>query len=257
MANLERITNNLMNWTNREGENYDQLEELYGQVISQWRRYLGHVSSNIGGVYENNKTFEQEGSVYEFVDEERQRRAMEWLGEYGFTIKDWVLNEEVLNRINESSVVDDIRGAQEGLLNSLASPERLGLLIEWQSRTQGDTYTPFEMMDDLRGTIWSELDDNSSINVYRRNLQRAYIERMEYLMTEEPSIPSGIPARFREFFEVDVDVSQSDIRPIVRDQLQQLQREVKRTQNRVDDRATRVHLNDAERRINAILNPNE
>jgi len=258
MANLERTTNNLMEWTRQEGEDYDQLEELYGQIINQWRRYLGHVSSNIAGIYETDKTYDQDGPVYEFVPEEKQKRAMNWLDEYGFNIPGWVLNEQVLDRINESSVVDDIRSAQSSLISSVASPQVLGRLIEWQSRSDGDTYTPFELMDDLRNSIWSELNEGSpEVSVYRRNLQRAYLEHMEYLMTEELSIPDGIPPQFRRFFDYNVDISQSDIRPIVRDQLEILQREVKRTQSQVDDRATRVHLNDVERRIDDILNPKE
>lgn len=257
MKNLERITNNLMTWTNREGDDYDQLEELYGQVVAQWRRYMGHVSSVIGGIYETDKTYEQEGPVYEFVPEEKQRRAMEWLDEYGFHIKDWMLNQDVLGRINENSVVDDIRSAQANLVSSVAAPQVLGRLIEWESRSESDVYTPFEMMDGLRSAVWSELDDNSSINVYRRNLQRAYLEHMEELMTEELTIPEGIPPQYRQYFDYHVDVSQSDIRPIVRDQLEQLLREVKRTQNRGQDRATSVHLNDVEQRIDAILNPSE
>jgi hypothetical protein len=129
----------------------------------------------------------------------------------------------------------------------------LGRLIEWNSRVDGDTYTTFEMMDDLRNAIWSELDSNSEVNVYRRNLQRAYVERMEYLMTEEPSVPP----QFAQYFDINVDVSQSDIRPIVRDQLQQLLQEVKRSQGQVNDRATRVHLADVEQRIQNVLNPDD
>ena len=257
MKNLKRITDNLLEWTNREGENYDQLEELYGQIIAQWRRYTGHVTNEIGGIYRNDKTYDQDGPVYEFVPEERQRAAMQWLDTYGFHIQDWVLNQEVLDRINENSVVDDIRSAQSSLVSSVASPQVLGRLIEWEARSEGDTYTPFEMMDELRNAIWSELDDNAEINVYRRNLQRAYLEHMKELMTEELTIPEGIPPQYRQYFDYHVDVSQSDIRPIVRDQLELLLREVKRTQNRVRDRATRVHLNDVEQRIDDILNPDE
>lgn len=253
MQNLGRITDNLMEYTDREGANYEELEELYGQIVGQWRRYLGHVSANVGGIYENAKTYSQEGNVYEFVPEEKQQRAMDWLAENGFKVPEWMLNYEVLNRINESSVVDDIRSAQVNLLNSLAAPEMLGRLIEWNSRVDGDTYTTFEMMDDLRNAIWSELDSNSEVNVYRRNLQRAYVERMEYLMTEEPSVPP----QFAQYFDINVDVSQSDIRPIVREQLQQLLQEVKRSQGQVNDRATRVHLADVEQRIQNVLNPDD
>lgn len=97
------------------------------------------------------------------------------------------------------------------------------------------------------------LDSNSPIDVYRRNLQRAYIERMEYLMTGE--LPD-IPSQFREFLGwTQVNVSQSDIRPIAREQLEELLSDVERAESRVSDRATRVHLADSAIRINEILNP--
>lgn len=257
MKNLERITNNLLKWTDREGANYEELEELYGQIVGQWQRYLGHVANTIGGVYENPKTYSQEGAVYSAVSENKQREAMDWLAVYGFQVPEWMLNETVLSRINESSVVDNIRKAQVGLLNSVASPQLMGRLIEWNSRMDGDSYTAIEMMDGLRNVVWSELDGDSSINVYRRNLQRAYLERMEYLMTEELSMPEGIPPQYREYFDFHVDVSQSDIRPIVRDQLQILLDDVQQTQNRVDDRATEAHLDAVEARIDNILNPDD
>jgi hypothetical protein len=254
VANLQRITDNLLKWTEREGANYDELEELYGQVIAQWRRYTGHVLNNIGGVYETDKTYSQEGPVYEFVSKELQQRAMDWLADYGWASPTWMLNYEVLDRINQSSVVDDIRSWQTSLLNSVADPQMLGRLIEWDTRTEGDTYTPFELMDDLRNNIWIELDNNSpQIDVFRRNLQRGYIERMEYLMTQEPSVPP----QFAQFFNINVDVSQSDIRPIVREQLDILQGDIETAINRTDDRATRVHLVDSQQRIENVLNPED
>jgi hypothetical protein len=253
VANLKRITDNLLEWTDRDGANYEELEELYGQIVGQWSRYTGHVYNNIGGVYETHKTHDQEGPVYEFVSEEKQKRALDWLADYGWATPTWMMNDEVLNRINESSVVDDIRSQQTSLLNNVASPEMLGRLIEWDARSEGDTYTPYELMDDIRNAIWSELDNGSpDIDVFRRNLQRGYIERMEYLMTEEPSVPP----QFAQYFSINVDVSQSDIRPIVREQLKMLQDNVQDAINDAGDRATRTHLVDAEQRIDDILNPN-
>ncbi|MGK7371417.1 MAG: zinc-dependent metalloprotease, partial [Candidatus Halalkalibacterium sp. M3_1C_030] len=119
VANLQRITNNMLEWIHRDGANYDELEELYGQVVAQWGRYTGHVYNNIGGIYRNDKTHDQEGPVYEFVPEEKQRRAMYWLADYGWNSPSWMLNYEVLDRINESSVVDDIRSRQTSLLNNV------------------------------------------------------------------------------------------------------------------------------------------
>lgn len=255
IANLKRITSNLVEWTERDGANYEELEELYSNIVAQWNRYMGHVTKNVGGVYENHKTYNQEGSVYSFVSQETQQRAMDFLVDYAFMTPDWVLNEDVLNRINQSTVVDNMRSAQVTVLEDLTDPQRIARLIEFDARSSDDTYDAYEMMDDVRNGIWTELDNNSAIGVHRRNLQRAYVERMEYLMNQElPDIPNA----FKEFLGwTDVDVSQSDIRPIVRDQLQILLQDVRDTQNRVSDRATRVHLDDVEVRINDILNPDD
>ncbi len=255
IANLKRIISNLVEWTERDGANFGELEELYNNVVAQWNRYMGHVTKNVGGVYENHKTYNQEGPVYTFVSQETQQRAMDFLVDYGFMTPDWLLNEDVLSRINQSTVVDNMRSSQVRVLNDLTDPQRIARLIEFDARSSEDTYDAFEMMDDVRNGIWSELDSNSEIGVHRRNLQRAYLERMEYLMSEElPDIPSA----FKEFLGwTDVDVSQSDIRPIVRNQLQILLDDVQNTQNRVRDRATGAHLADVEVRIENILNPDD
>lgn len=253
IANLKRITTNLVKWTERDGANFDELEEIYGSVVSQWSRYMGHVTKNIGGVYENYKTYNQEGPVYSFVPEEHQQKAMDFLIDYAFQTPEWMLNKDVLSRVNQSTVVNDMREAQADVLEQVTDPQRIARLIESHARSSEDTYDAFEMMDDLRNGIWSELNDNSAIGVYRRNLQRAYLERMGYLMTEElPSVPSA----FKSFIGwTDVDVSQSDIRPIVRDQLEILLDDIRDTQNRINDRATRAHLADAAVRVEDLLDP--
>lgn len=251
--NLETITNNMIDWIRKDGEDFSELDELYGQILVQWNRYMGHVYTNIAGVYENHKTYDQEGVVYEPVPRNIQKQAMAFLKEYAFTDPTWQLNSEIVDRVNQSDFVDSFRNRQVSVLNSVVSPQRLARLIEYENRSNNDIYTPFEFMDDVRDAIWTELESNSEISVYRRNLQRAYVERMEHLMTNE--LPS-VPAAFRQFLGwTQVNVSQSDIRPIVRDQLETLLADVQQTRNNVNDRATRVHLNDIERRIDHILDP--
>ena len=57
---------------NRSGENYDELQYLYGQVLSQFRRYFRHVSTNVGGVLLY-KTSDQDGAVYTHVEKSHQK----------------------------------------------------------------------------------------------------------------------------------------------------------------------------------------
>lgn len=252
LANLQVITDNLIDWVEQDGENFSHLQEIYNNIIGQWGRYMGHVASNIAGVYENHKTFEQDGAVYSPVPVEDQQRAMSFLSTHAFTPPTWAYNEDILSRINQADFVDTFRSVQASVLNNILDSQRLARLIEYDERSD-ISYSPYEFMDDVRASVWSELSDGSAISVYRRNLQRAYLERLEELMTEE--LPT-IPARFRERIGwTQVNVSQSDIRPMVREQLEDLQADAQRAVSRTGDRATVVHLKDVDRRIEDILDP--
>ncbi len=244
LANLQVITDNLIDWVEEPGQDYDDLQEIYFNVIGQWRRYMGHVTTYIGGVYQNYKTFEQEGAVYEPVAKSDQRRALAFLNKHAFSTPTWAYNTEILNLINQSTAVETFRGAQAGVLNGVLDFGRIGRLVDAETRDAGETYTAFEMMDELRGGVWSELRAYRNVDVHRRHLQRAYLDRMEYLMTEEPS----------GFRAPDINVSQSDIRPIVRNELSILKRDINSRLNAGNvDRSTRVHLEDARARIDDIL----
>jgi hypothetical protein len=246
LANLQVITDNLIDWTEREGENYEELEELYMNIIGQWNRYMGHVLSNVGGIYENHKTYEQEGVVYEAVPEATQREAMAFLQQHAFSSPTWAFNKEILDRVNQATAIESFRGAQAGVLSNLVNGRRIARLIEFERRSDEDTYTAYEMMDDVRNGIFSEVRAGENIDVHRRALQRAYVEEMEDLMTEE--LQGGWWAGNS------VNVSQSDIRANVRNQLNILNRDINNAIRAGGlDRPTRTHLEDVQARIQDIL----
>ena len=251
IENLKRIVPNLIDWTFQEGRPYEELEELYGQVIGQWNRYTGHVLTNIGGVTQTRKAYGQSGPVYEEVPQATQRRAMEWVGDQVFTTPAWMLNYDVLSRISPAGSIDRIRDLQASVLNRILDPRRMERLVEAEVKLGSRAYTLGEMLDDLRAEVWSELTPGRAIDPFRRNLQRAYLERLEYLMTEEPD---PLPSFFAGSIN-DVDVSQSDIRPFVRGQLTTLEAEIRRAIPRASDRASRLHLQDALVRVQRILDP--
>lgn len=253
VANLKRIIPNLIEWTKEEGKNYDDLEELYGQVLGQWSRYNGHVRANIGGVYDTPKSYEQAGNVFVPVPEDIQKRAMAYLQKETFATPTWMLDQNILKKIENAGSLDRIRNAQVGTLNNLLDPSRIARLLEAEAAMGNSTYTALEMMSDLRNGIWSELAAGRTIDAYRRNLQRAHIERLEYLMKEEPA---PVPANFRAFIGgTPIDVSQSDIRPMVRAELKTLRTQINGAIARTTDLMSKYHLEDAVQRINDILDP--
>ncbi len=253
IENLKRILDNLVEWTAEDAKDYGDLQELYNNVTSQWNRYVGHVSNWVGGMLSTPKTYDQAGPVHEMASEERQRAAMEWLNRQVFTTPEWMLDMDVLRRVEGAGAIDRVRRYQTGAINRLLDPQRLARMMEAEL-VMDDTYTVGEMFGDLRMSVWSELGSGESISVFRRNLQRAHVARLEYLMENEaPPTPSF----FASFGFVGVSISQSDIRAYVRGELSEINRDVGRALTRTRDATTRLHLRDIEARIEDILDTDE
>ena len=246
IENLKRIIPNLISWTSEDGKDYDDLETLYGQVLTQFNRYMGHVSNNIGGVYQYNKTYDQEGAVFFPVPKERQEESMQFLQDQLFTTPEWMIDNNILNKIENNGNVERIRGLQVRTLENVLDFGRLGRMIENETLNGKEAYTLTEMMNDLRSGIFSELRSGKKIDTYRRNLQRAYVDRLEYLLTEEQSGRRSATS---------VNVSQSDIRAIARAELNTLKRSVRSAIGRTGDALSRYHLQDLMERIDLILDP--
>jgi len=250
VENLKRIVPNLVSWTSEAGENYDELEELYESVVGQWELYLSHSVREVGGVYETHKTYEQDGPVYEPVPAEKQREALQFLNEQAFQAPEWLIEADVLRRIEASGALERVREAQVGALELLLQPERMARLLEAEAMSE-DAYTLGTMLDTVRDGVWNELDAGAPIGPYRRNLQRGYLARMDHLMTAEVEAVSKAYGDF--VVETPVNVRQSDIRAYVRGELTTVRDAVEQALRRTDDEATRVHLEDVCARIDDIL----
>src|SRR5690606_25160416 len=247
ILNLKRIVPNLIEWTAEDGKNYDDLGTMYGQVLGQYNRYMGHVTANIGGVYEIYKAYDQEGAVYTHVEKETQKRAMDFLHKELFTTPTWLIDQDIFNKIEFDGNVNRVRGFQERALSNLLDFGRMARLMENSEINGRNAYSLLNMMTDVRQGIWSELNRGGAIDQYRRNLQRAYISRMEHLMTQDQEE--------NRWGGSSIDVAQSDIRPVVRGELTNLQNSIRNAVGRTNDQMTRYHLQDALKRIDLILNP--
>lgn len=254
IKNLQRILPKLVEWTQEEGKDYKDLDELYKQVIGQWNRYMGHVTSNIGGVYESYKTYDQEGAVYQPVPAHTQREAVTFLNKQAFQTPEWMLNSDILRRIEGTGSVERVKSLQEGILGKVLDPGRLARLIEAQELDRNN-YGLMELFNDLRPGIWTELTNGLTADTYRRNLQRVYITQLAKLMEEDQQ---KVPARRQSFYGfTPVDVELSDIRPVVRAELERLQRDLRRVEGRTRDSLTRYHYQDLIKRIDQTLNPKQ
>jgi hypothetical protein len=236
VENLKLTVENLRDWAGELGKDYSQIEELYNAILGQWNRYVGHVVTNVGGVYWTRRDQDQLGPPYIPVPEATQRRAMDYLDRQVFQTPNWMLDTELLYRIQDSGAPDRIRQLQSGALNRLLDVDRMKRLIEDQAFRGEMAYGLAEMLEDLRGSVWAELRSGTSIDPFRRNLQRAYLTRASMLMEDEEALAT-------------------DIVPFLRGELTTIRQQIRAGVLRSVPRATRLHLEDVARRIDELLDP--
>ena len=236
IANLKRIVPNLVEWSTEEGREYDNLQELYGQVIAQLGRYMRHVGSNVGGVYEYRKTADQEGFVYTPVPAQHQREAVRFLNAQLFATPRWLIEPDILRRIESNGMLERLRRLQVQTLNRLFNADRLKRIAETEALNGSSSYRMTELFADVRQGIWTELNSRQAIDPFRRNLQRAFLNKMGELMDTKES-----------------KYDQSDARAAARGTLTQLKKDLTKAIKRQKDESSKYHLQDALARVEKLL----
>ena len=253
IKNLQRILPNLMTWTKVENEDYTNLNTMYNQVVAQYGRYMGHVAKNIGGIYETPKSVEQAGTIYEYVPKATQKEAMDFLNKQLFTTPTWLVNNDILSRIGQTGV-NVIGSRQETVLSRLLGTSTFAKLIQAEAASGSATYTLTDLMADLRAGIWSELPAKKPIDVYRRNLQKSFIERIAGIVNPAPPATSSFGG-ITITFGPSIDARKSDIISVLKGTLRQIKADIAAALPTATDRMTRYHLQDVSERITAILDP--
>ena len=235
IKNLKIVAENLSKWTSDKTNNYEDLSELYDELLGVWSRYAGHVAGNIGGVYEFNKKPMESGVVYEYVSKAKQQESLQWLMKNVFETQDWLLNKNILANINESGYITNILNLQNRQLNALLNESRLKRMLD-ASVIQKDFYPVEDMFRDLKNGIFFEANYASNVNLFRRNLQKAFIEKMGVLMSDK-------------------NLQNTDIPSIVRRELDTMKIQLTIAKSRYINKISKYHYADCLEKINKILDP--
>lgn len=249
VKNLKRIMAKLPEWTKEEGDRYQNLQQMYGQVVSQFNRYLGHVARNIGGYYETPKSVEQAGDVFEVTPKAIQKEAVAFVNNHLFTTPEWMLNYNILNKIN-SPVSDQLSTIQDNVLGSVLSASRLTKMAVHANRFP-NAYTVDELLNDMEKNILSEWTAKKSIDGHRRNLQKSYVERMIALLGTN----AASPAMGGFTVSTSVDSKKTDVYSVVRGHLNAMKNASQAAASVATDNMTKYHLQDITERIKRALEP--
>ena len=252
IANLKRILPNVEKWTYEKGADFSDLKEIYGEIIGQYNRYMGHVRTNVGGMSENFKTYDQKGTVYSYLSKAKQKEAIAFFNTQLFTTPLWLINKEQLNKFDNGQILNKIKAVQTSTLSNLLSPSRMARLLDNEAKNgAASAYTLPELFADLKTGVFSA----GRPDAFKRNLQRSYVETLAQLMTKEMDVPPGASSdAMANYGFTPVSVSLSDIRPLVRAELKSLLT-LARSKSVAGDTLTKAHYDDLVIRINDVLYP--
>jgi hypothetical protein len=236
LANIDRVAGYLVAASCKPNKDYSLLRNMYDQLLAQRNRELVHVTAMVGGFEQINLFFGDADQVYHPVPVERQREAVAFLVQQAFQTPTKLVDPQITARLEASGAAERILGSQQSILRSLVNDGRLRRMAEYAQRTGGDAatvYTPAQLLADLTQGIWTELDaEKPRIDLYRRNLQRAYVE----LLTAQ----------------VNAHAENSDLPGLARVELQTLRSKIE-AKNKDLDLLTKAHLDQVTAMINATF----
>jgi hypothetical protein len=239
LRNLERVSKMLMTATStKPGDPWDDLERVYGRMVNQWSVEMNQVVRVIGGIESQQQHIGQPGMRFRTVPRARQEAALKFLLGNAFTVPSFMIQPEVLRRIQPVGVVDRVRAAQTALIGALLQSARIDRMTEQVTLDGAVAYPPLSFLADVRNGIWSELaKPGAAIGLYRRNVQRAYLDTMDQRLNATPA-------------------SSAEVRALVKGELKALDRQLQAAAAAPGlDENTRRHLTDARDFIEMILDP--
>ena len=179
VKNLKRVIAGLPQWTKQENDDYSDLSDMYKAALGQFKRYLGHVTKNIGTKYINNMP----GMVpFQPTPAARQQEAVDYISRQVFDAPLWLYPEEIVNKVGIDAS-KDIISRQDQVLTTIMSPGILTNIYNAYASSEKN-YNPATYLDDLFKAVWKPLNNPvERKNIYRRALQRSYVDRLSSLIT--------------------------------------------------------------------------
>lgn len=248
IKNLQRIVPNILAWTTEPNKGYDNASAIYNEVVGQYARYMGHVTKNVGGIYRTPITIEEQGASKEFVPADIQKRAISFLNEQLFKTPAWLINKPLIEKASVDPLTS-VANVQKSIISRLISKATIDKLLKAEAYNGSSAYTAINMFTDLKKGVWTELTTGANIDIYRRNLQKSYVEALIAIVKPVQSLTGGTMVMRTS---IEPSVKSSDATSIARGQLVELRQSL-RTASAAALGAKRYHLLDLIAQIDSAL----
>ena len=183
LKNLKIVAKNLTKWTLSSNDNYDDLAELYGEMIGVYRRYIYHVHSMIGGVNETRHNTNQTNAVtYKNIAREKQMAALDFLNIHLWQTQNWLMDKKIISEIKGEGGLMTLQNLQRSALNRLLSTRDLNRMLSTQSTLLGKGLSTIDMMNTLFENL---IATPNSLDLSQKTLQLHFAKKMQEMLTDE------------------------------------------------------------------------
>ena len=191
IINLKKTIPNIIEWSTKDGETYEEAKAFYNQVINQWYVYNTHTLANIGGFYLTPLVKGNKMKSYIPVPYQTQKEALNFLKKNILTLPKWLFINPLKDVLKptkntpagavEQSPYNIFRERQAAILYNLMHDERLLRILEAEFlQTEGNEkiMTVAELFDDLRKFIFDKSLKNRSLTIAERMTQKNYVDAL-------------------------------------------------------------------------------
>ena len=182
LSNLKIVADNLEEWTTPNGQNYDDLEELHGELLGVYRRYIYHVVANVGGVHQTLLHKGQKGTPYKVVSRTDQLNALEFINENVWTPQYWLNDEDLVSKFARTGKLETLIQLTKGVLNRMTYADRLNSMWDANSSLPGNGLSPEELLDILTKDI---ITSRTAPDAVERELQKHMVHQLITLEMDE------------------------------------------------------------------------
>lgn len=225
IKNLKRVMPEIMNWTYEPNEGYEKASALYSNVVGQFYLYMGHVATNVGGIYSTPISVEQtDVKAIEYVPKDIQKKAMAFLNKELFTTPAWLMDNKLTEK-TKINTFNQIFRIQSNILKQLVSSRTLDKMTANELMNGNKAYTANDMFLDLKKSIWSDLRGGKRPDLAQRGLQKTYVNAL-VVMLDKPKNSGTNSILFAYMSD-----SPSEAPAIARGQLTNLRRELTNAAN--------------------------
>jgi hypothetical protein len=194
---VRKIMPDIMERFREDGESHQKLYDKYNTLFGNYANSGRVMSRYIGGVYVDRGFVGQPNAdrPYTPVSLERQKKAMNYIGEYVFAPDAWDVPNEIYNYLQQqrrgfnfySSSEDPkiharVLAMQQSVLDHLLHPNTVERITN--TELYGNEYSLSSFMNDLTAAIF-DADMQGNVNTFRQNLQIDYVKRLTSVLSEE------------------------------------------------------------------------